>query len=256
MCSFLSAIAIAISSPALTDGPYIHAIVDDHILPGYHLLASGAADLATTAAVDCAPESPDLISAYHTAFDAWTRVSHLRFGPSERKDRSFALAFWPDPRGSTPKTLSALVGTQDAAMAEPNALAEASIAARGFYALEFLLFDPQFAPVTSPDYHCTLVKALTTDIARNAAAITDERRDGYGNLMSGADDDTYQTANEAAQQLFTSLTIGQEFTANARMGRPLGTFDTPRPNRADIRRLGRSLRHIILLLTATESWPP
>ncbi|WP_299656229.1 imelysin family protein [uncultured Tateyamaria sp.] len=252
MRHLLSAIVIALSSPAGADGADIRAIVVGHILPGYQILATEAADLAATAASECAPNSPDLIADFNTAFDAWVSVSHLRFGPSEQQDRAFALAFWPDTRGSIPKALATLLGDQDPAVSDPDAFAEVSIAARGFYALEFLLFDPQFAPGDNPEYHCALVQAITGDIALISAAIHDDWRGGYGDVMSDAGNDTYRTPTEAAQQLFTALSTGLEFTANARIGRPLGTFDRPRPNRAEARRSGRSLSHVILSLTATK----
>ena len=92
-------------------------------------------------------------------FDAWVGVSHLRFGPSEQDDRAFALAFWPDPRGSTPKALAALIRDEDPVVSNPDDFSTVSIAARGFYALEFLLFDPQFATAENTDYLCALIQA-------------------------------------------------------------------------------------------------
>ncbi|HBR37591.1 MAG TPA: peptidase M75, partial [Sulfitobacter pontiacus] len=55
------------------------------------------------------------------AFDAWIAVSHLRFGPSETDNRAFALAFWPDSRGATPKTLAGLITDADPVGRDPQA---------------------------------------------------------------------------------------------------------------------------------------
>ena len=55
---------------------------------------------------------------------------------------------------------------------------------------------------------------------------------------------------EACAALFTALATGLEFTADGRLGRPLGTFDRPRPNRAEARRSGRSARTALLSLRA------
>ncbi|MCH2119506.1 MAG: hypothetical protein MK161_17630, partial [Pirellulales bacterium] len=44
---------------------------------------------------------------------------------------------------------------------------------------------------------------------------------------------------------------GLEFTSQTRLGRPMGTFERPRPNRAEARRSERSLRHVVLSLEAT-----
>ena len=246
------AAAAMVATPALADQPDIRAIVDGHILPGYETLEREASELSVAATKDCSPENPSLIASYHVAFDAWVSVSHLRFGPSEEDDRAFALAFWPDPRGSTPKALSALFRDEDAAVSDVEAFETVSVAARGFYALEFLLFDPQFSAVDGPEYHCKLIKAITTDIAMTANAIHEGWVDGYADLMANGENNTYRSSTEAARQLFTALSTGLEFTSQTRLGRPMGTFERPRPNRAEARRSERSLRHVVLSLKATQ----
>ncbi|MCH2094263.1 MAG: imelysin family protein [Rhodobacteraceae bacterium] len=251
MREFATAAMVLWASFAWADTPDVTASVTHHVLPGYDLLVQNTQALAATAEQECSASSPDLIQAYHRAFDSWISVSHLRFGPSESEDRAFALAFWPDPRGSTPKALSALIGAQDPAVRVPDAFRTVSVAARGFYALDFLLFDAQFT-TDATAYTCALIQAVTTDIAANALAIRDGWLNGYADLMLMPGNDTYRTANEAAKQLFTALVTGLEFTSSMRLGRPLGTFERPRPKRAEARRSGRSLRHVILSLAATR----
>lgn len=248
----LTASIMFLSAPAFADSPDIRAIVETHVLPGYRMFAVEAVDLAAAAKSDCSPTNPDLRTAYHDAFDEWVGVSHLRFGPSETDDRAFALAFWPDPRGSTAKALGTLIRDQDPAVNSPQAFATVSVAARGFYALEFLLYDPEFAEVGEAGYRCALIRAVAADISANAAAILNDWENGYGNLMANPGNDIYRAATEAAQQFFTALSTGLELTSDTRLGRPMGTFDRPRPNRAEARRSGRSLRHVILSLETTR----
>ena len=228
------------------------AVVSGHVLSGYRSLVAETAKLASVAEKECSPASPSLRSAYHDAFDAWIGISHLRFGPSEEGDRAFALAFWPDPRGSTPKTLGILLRTEDTVVGSRESFQTVSVAARGFYALEFLLYDPQFTEVENTAYLCALLQAVSADIAGNAIAILHGWESGYAELMARPGNDTYRTEAEVARQLFTALSTGLEFTANVRLGRPLGSFDRPRPNRAEVRRSGRSLRHVLLSLAATR----
>ncbi|MEL6584913.1 MAG: imelysin family protein [Pseudomonadota bacterium] len=225
--------------------------VEQHILPGYALLSEQTEILSATAQSECDPASEALRAAYHDAFDAWVGVSHLRFGPSETDQRAFALAFWPDPRGSTPKALSRLIAAEDSVVESASDFATVSVAGRGFYALEFLLFDPQFAD--AGPYGCTLIQRMTQDIAETASAIEREWRAGYADLiLTAGANDTYRSEAEAARQLFTALTTGLEFTATARLERPMGTFERPRPNRAEARRSERSLRHVFLALQASQ----
>ncbi len=249
---WMHAVVMLMSAPAFADTPDIRAIVETHVLPGYRALAAESADLAASARSDCSSTNRELRAAYHDAFDAWTGVSHLRFGPSETEDRAFALAFWPDPRGSTPKALGTLIRDQDPAVNSPEDFATVSVAARGFYALEFLLYDTQVTGGGDEDYRCALLRAVAADISANAAAILGDWESGYGNLMSNPGNDTYRTATEAAQQFFTALSTGLEFASTTRLGRPMGTFDRPRPRRAEARRSGRSLRHVILTLESAQ----
>lgn len=243
-------VLVMTAQPLSAETVDLGAIVNQHILPGYTELAAETAEMARIAADDCAPSNDSLREAYHDAFDAWIRVSHLRFGPSEVDDRAFGLAFWPDPRGSTPKTLATLLRDEDPVVNDPDAFATVSVAARGFYAMEFLLFDTQFTEAENRAYHCGLVQAVSTNIAGSSAAILSDWESGYGDLLANPGNDTYRSEAEAAQQVFTAISTGLEFTSDARLGRPLGTFERPRPNRAEARRSERSLRHVALSVEA------
>ena len=226
-------------------------IVDGLVLPAMDELAGSGTALAQAAEANCAGNDPALRDAYHTAFDAWVRISHLRFGPAETDNRAFALAFWPDTRGKTPKALAGMIAKENPAVADPEAFAEVSIAAQGYYALEYMLFDDRLMAQGSAEYRCALVRALSTGIARNTDAIRRGWAGSYAAEMRspGA---RYRDAAEVKQELFKALLTGLQMTADMRLGRPLGTFDRPRPNRAEARRSGRSLRHVILALDALE----
>ena len=126
-------------------GALVKAAVSQHILPGFEHLATTTEALSAAAEADCRPSSEPLRAAYHTAFDAWMGVSHLRFGPTETNDRAFALAFWPDTKGFTPKALSALIADADPVIASESEFQTVSVAGRGFFGLEFLLYDSRIS---------------------------------------------------------------------------------------------------------------
>jgi uncharacterized protein len=241
-----------LSAAAQQDLAIVGTAVEEHILPGYRTLAKEAAALDAVAARDCAPQSATLRKAYNTAFDAWMGVSHLRFGPSESENRAFALAFWPDSRGATPKTLAQLIAAQDPVVDDPEAFARASIAARGFFALELMLFDPSLSEA-APDYACRLTQAIAHDIARTTAEIEAAWNPAYAEILlkPGPENPVYFSEREALQELYKALMTGLEFTADQRIGRPLGTFERPRPTRAEAWRSGRSLRNVTLSVEAT-----
>lgn len=256
MRQFLKPLAFAftlVASPALSaSAPVVRDIVEGHILPGFGALATSSAALDQTAQAHCAPTDPTLRAAFNTAFDAWVRVSHLRFGPTEQGDRGFALAFWPDKRSKTPKALAALIAAQDPSVTTAEGMASQSVAARGFYALERLLYEPQYVETADATYLCALIKGISGDIAATTQAIHADWAGGYGTLLLLAGNDSFRDPREAGQQLLTALLTGIEFTVDMRLGRPLGTFDKPRPKRAEVWRSERSLRHVILSLEATR----
>ena len=232
------------TSAALADVP---EAVQDHILPGYAAFAAATATLAE-AGKTCGPE---LQPAYQAAFDAWMGVQHLRLGPVEDEGRYLAIWFWPDPKGMGAKAQKALL-TGDAAKFAPEAFAQQSVAARGLMALERLLYPAE--PLASDP--CPLIGATTADLARTAAEVLAGWQEGYGQTLStggAAGNATFLSAKEARQALFTQLATALETLSDQRLGRPLGEFDTPHPERAEARASGRSLRNVTLALQSLRA---
>ncbi|GHH01497.1 imelysin family protein [Pseudodonghicola xiamenensis] len=241
----------ALAAPVAQAGPKTEAILDQLVLPGMRNLAERTADLDATAQADCAADSTALRAAYNQAFDAWIGVSHLRFGPAETDTRGFALAFWPDSRGMILKTVKAMIAQEDSVVDTPDGFATVSVAGRGFYAMEYLLYDTDLTTHETADYRCRLVRAQAADIARTAAAMEADWRESYADVMRNPGPDSrYKTDEEVLQEFFKAVVTDLEVDADLRLGRPMGKIDAPRPTRAEAWRSGRSLRHVVLSLTA------
>lgn len=236
---------------ALADQALVDQALDDHVLPTFDVLAESASTLSEVAAIHCEPEKAELRGAFSDAFDAWVRASHIRVGPSEEEERAYALAFWPDTKGFTSKALNSLIRDADPIVFNPEEYATLSIAARGFYAMEFLLFDPAYQVEETAEYRCDLTRAIASEINRNATAIKWGWQAFQDGLRLPSDKGPYKTDEEALREVFKALHTGLQFTSDARLGRPLGTFDRPRPQRAEARRSARSARHVELSLLAT-----
>ncbi|MFW8634461.1 imelysin family protein [Cribrihabitans pelagius] len=245
------AFCLALASAPAAASELSAGITDNQILPAFAELEAGSAALAKAAEADCTAQSETLRSAYHAAYDAWIAASPYRFGPAEAENRAFALAFWPDSRGKIPRALSALIRQEDPGVTDPARFASYSIAARGFTALEYLLYDPQLSTAGSAAYRCTLVQAVSTGIAATARAINKDWTGGYADKLR-TPNERYTSEAEITRELFKSLTTTLQVLADMRLGRPLGTYDAPRPLRAEARRSGRSLRHVELSLAALE----
>ena len=89
-------------------------------------------------------------------------------------------------------------------------------------------------------------------MARIARALSDDWQ-GFGDLLLTAGqpgNSRFLSPAEATQALFTQLVAGLEALADKRIGRPLGTFDKPRPDLAEARASGRSQQNVLLSLRA------
>ena len=218
-------------------------VVNEHIRPGYARFAVASADLAALDTCD-----PGLLQpAFQAAFDAWLEVAHLHLGPVEEDGRALAIAFWPDPKSLGAKAQRGLM-TGDPDALTPERFAEQSVAARGLMGLERLLY-PTDPPPADP---CPLIHATARDLARMAAEV-DAGWGPFGDLLltaGAAGNASFLSQTEARQAIFTQLATAIEFLADQRLGRPLGTFDKPRPERAEARASGRSLRNVALSLAA------
>lgn len=243
MRAALTSLCLLMPLPAAAD---VAEVVKNHILPGYDQLVAETNALSGLAEATC--DTSQLAPAFHAAFDAWMGVQHIHLGPAEEEGRSLAIAFWPDPKGLGRKAQLALLSGDPATLA-PDAFANQSVAARGLTGLERLLW-PE-APL--PADPCPLIRASAIDLARLATEIRDGWTGGYDDLMlnAGAAGNTaYLSPEEARQALFTLVVTGLEHLRDQRLGRPLGTFDRPAPEKAEARATGRSLRNVELALLA------
>lgn len=242
------ALSFGLASPALAG---VDEALDTHILPGFAAFAAASEGLARAAEADCRAEA--LRPAFHAAFDAWMPVADLRLGPSETG--ALSIAFWPDPRGATQRTLGRLISEEDRVASDVEGYAEVSIAARGLFALEMLIFDPEFSGYAPDSHGCRLVATIAADLDLQADALTIAWEETFAEtLRTGgeAGNATYLTEQEAIRAIYTQILSSLEFTAEQRLGAPMGTFDRPRPARAEARRSQRSLRNAILAAEAAH----
>ncbi|MBK0398244.1 imelysin family protein [Limibaculum sp. M0105] len=261
MLRLILAAALALLAPsarAETDHRAVATrILEAVILPGSDAFADAAARLADAAAAECAEvDAAVLRERFHLAWDAWMAIQHFRFGPLQEGDRAFAIAFWPDERGATGRTVARVLKAQDPAVDDPAAFAELPVSTRGFFALERLLWDDTGSAAPIDDYQCRYVAAGAADLSRLGAEIAARWRDPWAETVTTAGEPgnvTFLAASEVTQRLLAVMLAALAETRKDRIATPLGSFDRPRPRLAEAWRSGRSLRQIRLLLEAVEA---
>lgn len=199
--------------------------------------------LSARAEETCDPAALDGV--YQLAWGAWGRLADVRLGPFETA--ALSIAFWPDERGAGARVLTSLIAAADPAALPPEAYAQQSVAARGLTALDLLLHGDFAADVAAGGYACDLMRAVAADLAAQAETLLKAWPAEAMALMDAGEPGNarYMTEDEAFRAIYTQVLSGLEFTADSRLGRPLGEFDRPRPMRAEAWRSGRPLRGVI-----------
>ncbi|MFB2531897.1 imelysin family protein [Paracoccus sp. p3-h83] len=246
----LSGLVIA-TSPALAQTPddeVTDRAITQVIVPQVQAFAKAATALSRASGDSCDPAR--LRAPFDQAFDAWMAVQHLDLAPMQTDGRAQAINPWPDPKGRLAPTQDALIEASDPVVTDPAAFAHLPVAARGFPAIERLLLG---APMPE-GYRCSLLQATAADLAAQAQAIDTDWTEGFAaDLIAPGPDKPFLTQAEVRQALLTQLVIGLDRLGDHRLGRPLGSFHKPRPDRAEAIASGRSLRNIRQALTGLRS---
>ncbi len=183
-------LTLALTLAPLVGHAGVEEAVDDHILPAVAAFQADAAALEAAAEADCTQEA--VRPSYQSAFDAWMGVAHLQFGPLEEAGRGLSIAFWPDARGMVPKAVAGLVAEADPVVDDAGAFSQVSVAGRGLFALEAVLYGDSY---DAEDYACRLATALSRDLARTGQELA-LAWSGYA--------ETIRTAGEPGNAAFMS----------------------------------------------------
>lgn len=234
----------------------VDRVLAEAVLPAVASFASTTQALSEAAKADCTPQSDALLAAWNGAMDAWFGIQDLRFGPLEDGARRQVIAYWPDNAGHRPRALSRILSGQDPILKTPEKYEGESVSARGLYALETMLYDPDFNAYTAADPGCALVQAAAADLANTGAKLQAAWSNDFVETMQSAGsakNARFFDAAEVRQVIFTALIVSLHFDIEERLGLPMGSFDKPRPLRAEGRLSQRSQRNLELSLAGHEA---
>ncbi len=241
------------------------AVVAQHILPRYEVLAGEARALDAAAKAHCArPDGEgleDLRQRYQATMDAWMGIQHLQFGPIELFQRGYRLYFWPRGQGRISGAVEELLAARDKRRFADDAFRRGSVATQGLPAMEQLLYSEVrvFGASGEAQWRCRLLTAISANVRDMAAEILADWQGGrvaFARSMAEPEPETgyFGSHKDGTLELFKSFYTGLQLIADARLSPVVGqSIETARPRMAESHLSERSLRNIVLSLEALEA---
>tara|TARA_R110001606_G_scaffold399262_1_gene582914 strand:- start:55739 stop:56806 length:1068 start_codon:yes stop_codon:yes gene_type:complete len=230
-------IAIALSPLVLATPAKVQWHAD--LATGYAAFANSSEMLQQRARTYCqAPGEHNVETvrdAWLNAFLDWQQVRFVDFGPIEQDNIAWQLQFWPDSKNLIArKTDNWLMGAQPI---DAPSIAADSVAAKGFPALEYLLFDPLVVKAGNAlpgPRACDFLQGVSAQIHINANRLQRDWTSFESHFMS-------QT--EYAHTTVSAAMHSLEILRNKRLAAPMGLGGKTRRNPyiADAWRSGESL---------------
>lgn len=213
--------------PAYDRSALLDEVAHQVIIPGYQAVADSAAELHDRTGALCEDPSGDTLAAtrdaWKTTFSSWQRTEAYGFGPARDDNLGPEMAFWPTDTSDIESVIS---GNDDLTA---NAVDALGSAAKGLYALEYLLFAEDDAlPALSDTRRCKYVDLLANHVERTSQKLVDawkpEGGDFAGVLATAgqAGNPTYPAELSAISALLTELLTLVENVKDDKLGDPLG----------------------------------
>lgn len=230
------------------------AAIASHIIPKYQNLAEQSAALSSNITAFCEHQSEHQLSVakdqFAQALQAWQAIEHIQFGPVTLLMRNFSLQYWPDKKNLGGRQLNTLLKqalVDDASQKyDDEFFARASVAVKGYPAIERLLFDQKLLlQLASNSSYCPLLQAISLHVSQNTQAIVSEWQLELKNYQNYSEDSLYLSAQEAATDILKALVEPIEAISDAKIAKPLGEqLSKMRWRKSESWRSGQSIANI------------
>ena len=229
----LSGVAFSANAESPTDErwqAFNKAAVSEHITPYYERLAQSSESLSKEISSYCAtPTEASFQTAqarFKSALQSWQGIQHIQFGPVTLLMRNFSLQYWPDKKNLGSKQLNLLLQENQQARLEDfddEFFARASVAVKGYPALERMLFDKKkLAQMQELSSYCPLMSAISQHVAQNTRSIVNEWQQELANYQHYEEEAVYESAKEAATEILKALVEPIEAISDGKIAAPLG----------------------------------
>lgn len=230
------------------------AAIAQHITPNYKKLAQNSALLSSDIEQFCTDQSSTNLALAQQAFkeglQAWQQIQHIQFGPVTLLMRNFSLQYWPDKKNLGGRQLNTLLKEALAGAQEPSFngefFARASVAVKGYPAIERMLFDQKLLPQLQSNLsYCPLLNAIGAHVAQNTQSIANEWTAELENFKNYSEDALYISAQEAATEILKALVEPIEAISDGKIATPLGkSLAKMRWRKSESWRSGQSIANI------------
>ncbi|ROV58240.1 iron-regulated protein A [Vibrio ponticus] len=226
----------------------VHAVADVAALPSQHV-SQGVYLVEVSAAKAFSQQAEELDRAvgdfcrsgeginvvqskWQQTMTAWMALQGQERGPQTALEQSWNIQFWPDKKNTTGRKMSALL-KQDKADWRSEEISQQSVTVQGVGAIEWLLYD-DVSNFTSSNNTCALGKAISRNLANNAATIAQAWQDNPWVVMTQKNWDSEYIALLSNQLDYTMK----------KLSRPLAKVGKPRPYFAESWRSETSMQNL------------
>lgn len=203
------------------------AAISQHIEPKYQALSQQTRQLTNDISRYCDGRQPSQLLAAQLQFkkslQAWQQVQHIQFGPVTLLMRNFSLQYWPDKKNLGGKQLRKLLNDQSIGDFDDEFFARASVAVKGFPAMEKMLFEQPLLDIAKENKnYCEMLQSISSFVASNTQSIVKEWQEEKQNYQSYSEDAVYESAAEGATEILKALVEPLEAISDIKLKAPLG----------------------------------
>ena len=233
----LAVISSAVAFSANAESPsnerwqaFNEAAISVHITPYYERLAESSEGLSKGIYSYCEARTEANFQTaqerFKAALQSWQGIQHIQFGPVTLLMRNFSLQYWPDKKNLGSKQLSLLLKENQQTSLEAfndEFFARASVAVKGYPALERMLFDKKkIAQMQEMSSYCPLMSAISRHVAQNTRSIVNEWQQELANYQNYEEEAVYESSKEAATEILKALVEPIEAISDGKIAAPLG----------------------------------
>lgn len=220
------------AKPTKSTLPPLAALQADLINPWHQNFVSSSTQLKARIERFCQnPANPgeyqEARTAWLASMLAWQQVNLIKFGPVSEDNQGWKIQFWPDNHNLVEKKVKALLSENEQITDE--VLTGASVVAQGLSAVEFLLYDPQYADSAAlGGKPCDLVRLASNRVEGVAKGLLNSWQQGNLGAWQAAALTTGSEAEKTAlADLAKTLVTTLEIAKKDKLEGPVGSLTQP-----------------------------